>query len=108
MPGCKGLWQWLSRLAAARKDPDAQALEDHNPESVGPVVHVARATRIRWQLQNVAERVRQDIHIPLGILRDWEQHRQEPDQPARAYLEVIAREPDAVRRALDAPVTDAA
>jgi putative transcriptional regulator len=39
--------------------------------------------------------------IPLGTLRDWEQGRTEPDQPARAYLRVIASDPEAVRRALD-------
>ena len=35
--------------------------------------------------------------IPLGRLRDWEQGRTEPDQPARAYLRVIAREPEGAR-----------
>ena len=40
------------------------------------------------------------FRIPLGTLRDWEQHRRDPDRAAQAYLEVIAREPDAVRRAL--------
>ena len=30
--------------------------------------------------------------VPLGSLRDWEQGRCEPDQPARAYLAVIAHE----------------
>ena len=35
-----------------------------------------------------------------GERRDWEQGRCEPDQPARAYLTVIARDPEAVQRAL--------
>jgi putative transcriptional regulator len=35
--------------------------------------------------------------IPIGTLRDWEQGRTEPDQPARAYLKVIARDPERVR-----------
>ena len=39
-------------------------------------------------------------HIPLGTLRGWEQGRSEPDQPAKAYLTVIARDPDGVERAL--------
>jgi putative transcriptional regulator len=39
-------------------------------------------------------------HIPLGTLRDWEQHRAEPDQAARAYLKVIAKDPDFVAAAL--------
>ncbi len=38
--------------------------------------------------------------IPLGTLRDWEQGRTEPDQPARAYLRVIAAEPAMTARAL--------
>jgi len=33
-------------------------------------------------------------------LRDWEQGRAEPDQPARAYLTLIARDPAAAERAL--------
>jgi putative transcriptional regulator len=40
--------------------------------------------------------------IPLGTLRDWE-GRTEPDQPARAYLKVIARDPERVHRMLNAP-----
>jgi len=40
------------------------------------------------------------FRIPLGTLRDWEQGKTEPDQAARAYLTVIARDPEAVRRAL--------
>jgi putative transcriptional regulator len=37
----------------------------------------------------------------VSTLRDWEQGRFEPDAAARAYLTVIAREPDIVRRALE-------
>jgi len=40
-------------------------------------------------------------HIPVGTLRDWEQGRVEPDQAAQAYLTVIARSPEAVRKALN-------
>ena len=38
--------------------------------------------------------------IPLGTLRDWEQGRTQPDQPARAYIKIIAIDPDWVSRAL--------
>lgn len=41
--------------------------------------------------------------IPLGTLRDWEQGRSEPDQPARAYLRVIAAEPTVIAQALERP-----
>lgn len=40
------------------------------------------------------------FRIPLGTLRDWEQGRSVPDKAAQAYLCVIAKEPEAVWRAL--------
>ena len=40
--------------------------------------------------------------IPLATIKDWEQGRRSPDAPARAYLRVIARNPGAVRKALEA------
>jgi len=40
------------------------------------------------------------FRIPIGTLRDWEQGASKPDQAARAYLTVIARDPEAVIRAL--------
>ena len=39
--------------------------------------------------------------VPVGTLRDWEEGRTEPDDTARAYLMVIAREPEMVRKALE-------
>ena len=38
--------------------------------------------------------------IRLATLRDWEQKRRTPDTPARVLLTVIAKEPEAVLRAL--------
>ena len=40
------------------------------------------------------------FHFPIGTLRDWEQGRKEPDAAAKAYLRVIASEPETVRKAL--------
>jgi putative transcriptional regulator len=39
--------------------------------------------------------------IPLSKLRDWEQGRTRPDALVQAYLDSIARDPEAVRRALE-------
>ena len=55
---------------------------------------------IRRALGLTQEEFAARYHIPLGTLRDWEQGRCEPDQPARAYLTVIARDPEGVKRAL--------
>jgi putative transcriptional regulator len=40
------------------------------------------------------------FHIPVGTLRDWEQGAVVPDQSVRAYLTVIARDPEAARKVL--------
>ena len=56
---------------------------------------------IRRALELTQEEFAAHYHIPLGTLRDWEQGRSEPDQPARAYLTLIARDPDHVSRTLN-------
>jgi putative transcriptional regulator len=94
-------------LAEARADRTALPVEDRDSASVGSVGRVSLAKRIRWALHMSQIEFAKTFHIPLGTLRDWEQHRRDPDQAARAYLEVIAREPNAVRRAL-ARATEAA
>ena len=59
-----------------------------------------QAKGIRRALGFTQEEFSARYNIPLGTLRDWEQGRSEPDQPARNYLRVIARSPDVVERAL--------
>ena len=61
---------------------------------------VPRVKTLRRALGLTQEEFARRYHIPLGTLRDWEQGRTEPDQPARAYLKAIAGDPEAVRRAL--------
>jgi putative transcriptional regulator len=40
------------------------------------------------------------FRVPVGTLRHWEQGRRRPTGTALALLEIIDKEPDAVRRAL--------
>ena len=40
--------------------------------------------------------------INLAALKNWEQGRRQPDPMARAYLTVIAKNPTAVKKALEA------
>ncbi len=56
---------------------------------------------IRRALDLTQEEFSFRFHIPLGTLRDWEQGRAEPDQPTRAYLTLIARDPEYVQRTLN-------
>ena len=60
-----------------------------------------QAKIIRRALGVTQEEFAARYHIPLCTLRDWEQGRAAPDQPARAYLTVIARDPDGVQKVLE-------
>ena len=84
--------------AAALADPDAQPL---TPERLAKMRRLPRTKSLRRALGLSQEEFAARYHIPVGTLRDWEQGRFEPDAAARAYLTVIAREPDIVRRALE-------
>jgi putative transcriptional regulator len=85
--------------AAAAADPDARPF---TAEELAKVRRVPRAKTLRRALGLTQEEFAGRYHIPIGTLRDWEQGRSEPDQPARAYLAVIAHDPEGVRRALEA------
>jgi putative transcriptional regulator len=71
------------------------------PERLAKMRRVPRTKSLRRALGLSQEEFAARYHIPVGTLRDWEQGRFEPDAAARAYLTVIAREPDTVRRALE-------
>ncbi len=85
------------RHAAALSDPDAQPI---TPENARRMKRTPQVKVIRRALGLSQEDFAARFHIPLGTLRDWEQSRKEPDAAARAYLTVIARNPQAVSEAL--------
>lgn len=55
---------------------------------------------LRHRLDLSQARFARSFGIDLGALQAWEQGRRKPDRTARILLAVIAKEPDAVRRAL--------
>ena len=79
---------------AARDD------SENPPLTKGRLAKLTRVPRIKT-LRRALSLTQQEFaaryRIPVGTLRDWEQGRSEPDQPARAYLLVIARDPEGVR-----------
>jgi putative transcriptional regulator len=91
--------------AAAWADPDARPFK---PEEAAKAKRVPRTKTLRRVLGLTQEEFAARYRIPLGTLRDWEQGRSQPDQPTRAYLHVIARDPEGVRRALEGPSPPAA
>jgi putative transcriptional regulator len=96
-------WSRLDAMTAAQKHAAALSDPDNRPLTEADMKRMARTPRakiIRRALGLSQEDFAARYHIPLGTLRDWEQGRAEPDQAARAYLTVIAREPDVVCNAL--------
>jgi putative transcriptional regulator len=87
----------VERGAAALADPDARPMTD---KEWAAAPRVPQVSIIRRALKLSQEEFAASFHIPIGTIRDWEQGRKEPDAAARAYLRVVAREPDTVRRAL--------
>ena len=86
------------RTAAALADPDAQPITEADLERMPKV---PRIVTLRRALKLSQEEFSARYHIPVGTLRDWEQGRKEPDAAAKAFLRVIAREPETVRKALE-------
>ena len=82
---------------AARADPDARPM---TTEQLAKASRIPRIKTLRRALGLTQQEFAARYRFPLGTLRDWEQRRSEPDQPARAYLTVIAHDPAGVRRAL--------
>ena len=87
--------------AAAQRDPDARPF---TKKERARARQVPRAKTLRRALGLTQEEFAARFQIPLGTLRDWEQGRSEPDQPARAYLKVIAGDAEAVQRALQSAI----
>ena len=91
--------------AMTDKETEANALSDpDNPprteEQISRGRRISPAKHLRFRLGLTQEEFAARYQIPLGTLRDWEQHRAEPDQAARAYLKVIAKDPEFVAAAL--------
>jgi putative transcriptional regulator len=85
------------RHAAAISDPDARPLTE---KDFARMKRTPQVKIIRRALGLSQDEFATQYQIPIGTLRDWEQGRAMPDQAARAYLKVIARNPQAVQKAL--------
>jgi len=81
----------------ALSDPDSAPETQEELARVWGAEYIQR-TRSRLGLTQAEFSTR--FQIPLGTLRDWERGASVPDTSARTLLRVIAREPEAVERAL--------
>ena len=85
-------------IASAR-----QALAFAQGENRGGVVHIPDeidTARIRKKIKMSQSQFAAYFGVSVRTVQEWEQGRAAPSGAARAFLIVIDREPDAVRRAL--------
>ena len=82
---------------AALSDPDSVPVPVYDTPGL---IHQVNVKKLRERLGMTQEAFAEAYRIPVGTLRDWEQRRKIPDAPARAYLTVIARNPEAVAELL--------
>ena len=96
-------WSRLDAMSDAEAEANALSDPDNPPLTADQVRAAPRMPQvkvIRRALRLTQEAFCARYQIPLGTLRDWEQGRSEPDAPARAYLKVIAVDPEGAAKAL--------
>jgi len=85
------------RHAAAISDPDCP------PATKAQLARARRAPNVRAVRQSLKltqEEFAARFGLPLETVRDWEQGAHRPDRAAQVLLRVIAKNPEAVIRAL--------
>jgi putative transcriptional regulator len=96
-------WKRLRVMSDAEAEANARSDPNNPPlstEAMKALRRMPRVAVIRRALRLTQEEFSARYQIPLGTLRDWEEGRNVPDQPARAYLRVIATEPEMTAKAL--------
>jgi putative transcriptional regulator len=80
-------------IAIARGEADPGTYRVHIPARIN-------VSALRRKTGLTQEEFALRFGLTVARVRDWEQKRSEPDAAARAYLKVIEKEPEAVKRAL--------
>lgn len=85
------------------EDPDtAPNVGDADPASFIVRRPYPDVRALRKRLCLTQEEFSRDFGLNIWTVRDWENHRREPEGPAQTLLKVIERFPDTVRRAVAA------
>ena len=84
-------------------DKIASGLEDAIAFAEGDGKRARIAKRVDIKAIRAARGMSQDqfsktYRLPIGTLRDWEQHRREPDTGSKLYLAMIEADPEGVQK----------
>ncbi len=87
----------FNKIAAGIEDAIAFAGGD---ETRARVVNPVDIKALRKRIGKSQNEFSNDFKLPLGTLRDWEQHRREPDTGSKVYLSMIEADPEGVKQIL--------
>jgi putative transcriptional regulator len=96
-------WRTFDAMSEAQRHEAAVSDPDCPPSSETQLSRARRAPSVRAlraKLKLTQHEFAARFHLPLGTVRDWEQGAHRPDRAAQVLLTVIAKDPDAVARAL--------
>src|SRR5688572_24606979 len=107
----EGKSDWARVDAMTEEEIEQNALDDPDnppltPERLARMRRVPNPRNLRLSLGLTQEEFSRQFEITLGTLRAWESGRRQLDRTAVSYLTVIANNPDAVRQALSAEMTE--
>ena len=100
----KSDWHAFDAMSAKERHQAALSDPDARPATRGQLARARRIPTIRvlrQRLKLTQEEFAARFHLPLGTVRDWEQGAHRPDKAAQVLLTIIAKDPDAVARALE-------
>ncbi len=96
-------WEYVGSLSDDEIEQLAMSDADVLPTSLESLQNFTRSVDVKTIRKNLAlsqEEFAYTFHLPLTLLRGWEQKRIHPDHTAYLLLKVIAHNPEVVKQAL--------
>ena len=97
-------WRAFDEMTEEARHQATLSDSDAPPATQTQLASARRAPAVgalRKELNLTQEEFAARFHLPLRTVRDWEQGAHRPDKAAQVLLTVIAKDPDAVARALE-------
>jgi len=96
-------WRAFDSMSEKERHEAAVSDLDCPPATEAQLARAQRVPKVgalRRRMNLTQEEFAERFGLPLGTVRDWEQGAHRPDRAAQVLLRVIAKDPDAVVRAL--------
>lgn len=87
----------FDKISAGLDDAIAFAGGDQTRGRVAKTIDIKS---LRERIGKTQDQFSDEFRLPIGTVRDWEQHRREPDTASKVYLSMIEADPEAVKEIL--------